>query len=258
LYRSDFNGTAGARLVTAVTLTGLLVRYSFYLVAALVLGVIGLGLMWGWNHRIKVVSDTPAFRITDGSIGRLPVTTDVITGGRQGRIEVVQYGTLHNRATDLAVVMVFPAKGSLASTRLSMDLRETNLLRNARAVNLSARYDLETRYGPLHAVEMRVETDGRWKQCLSYSSRFNTNAVALMGWSCDATGSMPGPEALACTIDKLVLDKALSTPEADAYMRERMKRPANCSANVVTQTMDTRSRSMTSPARFSPSSRTRL
>jgi hypothetical protein len=124
---------------------------------------------------------------------------------------------------------------------------------------MSTHYDLETRYGPVHAVEMRVETDGRWKQCLSYSSRFNTNAVALLGWSCDATGSKPGPDALACALDKLVLDKPLATADADVFMRERMMRPANCSATLVSQTIDVRSRPVSPPSRWSqPSSRTRL
>jgi hypothetical protein len=223
------------------------------------MGIVALALLWGWNHRLTVVADTPAFRITDGSIGRLPVTTDIITGGRQGRIEVVQYGTLHNRGTDLAVVMVFPPKDAVGGTRLAMDLRDTNLLRNARAMNLSTHYDLETRFGPVHAVEMRVEADGRWKQCLSYNSRFDTSAVSLMGWTCDATGTKPGADALACTLDKLVIDKPLATKEADAYMRERMIRPANCSASIVSQTIDVRSRPVSPPSRWSqPSARTRL
>ena len=253
------DGTTAVPYSSAVSLAGIFIRYSFYLLGAIVLGVVGFGLLWGWNHRITVVADAPAFRITDGSVGRLPVTTDVLTGGKQGRIEVVQYGTLHNRGTDLAVVMVFPPKGVVGSTRLAMDLRETNLLRNVRAFNLPTHYDLETRYGAIHAVEMRVETDGRWKQCLSYSSRFDTNAVALTGWSCDATGSKPGADALACALDKLVIDKPLATAEADAYMRERMKRPANCSASIVSQTIDTRSRAISPPSRWSqPSSKTRL
>jgi hypothetical protein len=259
LSSRDFNGTTTDQLATAVSLAGLFVRYSFYLFGALVMGIIAFALLWGWNHRVKVVADAPAFRITDGSVGRLPVTTEVITGGRQGRLEVVQYGTLHNRGTDLAVVMVLPPKGALGSTRIAMDLRETNLLRHARAYNLSVHYDLETRYGPIHAVEMRAETDGRWKQCLSYSSRFDTNAVALAGWTCDATGSKPGADALACALDKLVIDRPLATAEADGYMRERMKKPANCSASIVSQTIDVRSRGISPPSRWSqPSSRTRL
>lgn len=259
MYRRDFNGTTTEHLSTAVSLAGVLVRYSFFLIGTIVIGIIGLAMLWVWNQRIRVVSDAPAFHIDDGSIGSLPVTSDVITGGQQGRIEVVQYGTLHNRGTDLAVVMLLPPKGAVASTRLAMDLREINILRHVRAVNLTTHYDLETRFGPVHAVEMRAETDGRWKQCLSYSSRFNTNAVALMGWSCDGSGSKPGAYALACTLDRLVIDKPLATTEADAWVRERMARPPNCSAHIVSQTTDVRSRPVSPPSRWSqPSSRTRL
>jgi hypothetical protein len=243
---------------SAASIAGTFVRTAFYFFGAIVMGVIGFALLSGWNHRVTVVADAPAFRIADGSISRLPVTTDVVTGGRQGRIEVVQYGTLNNRSTDLAVVLVFPAKDAVGSTRLAMDLRETNLLRNARAITLTTHYDLETRYGPIHAVEMRAETDGRWKQCLSYSSRFDTNAIALMGWTCDATGSKPGADALACALDKLVIDKPLTTTEANAYMLERMKRPANCSASIVSQTIDTRPRRIAPPLLSLPASRTRL
>ena len=254
----DSYGASAAPLASAASLAGSFIRYAFFLFGAIVLALVGFGLLWTWNGRIKVVDDKPAFRITDGSVGRLAVSSDIITGGRNGRIEVMQYGKLHNRETDLTVVMVFPPQG-VARTQLGMDLRDTNLLRNVRAQTMATHYDLETRFGPVHAVEMRIETDGRWKQCLSYSTRFNTTAVFMTGWSCDATGSGPGATALACALDKLVIDKPLASAEADAYLRERMARPANCSSSPVTQTFDTRSRGVSPPSRWSqPSSKIRL
>jgi len=250
--------TTAGQISTAVSLAGTFVRYSFYFSGAIVMAIIGVTLILVWSNRVAIVADKPAFRIADGSVSGLPVSTDVVAGGRLGRIEVVQYGTLNNRRTDFTVVMSFPPRGVFGNTQLTTDLREARLLRDVRAVTLPTHYDLETRYGSFHAVEMQIETDGRWKQCLAYSTRFNSSAVSMMGWTCDATGSKPGADALACTLDKLVIDKKLATPEADAYMRERMLRPANCSATIVSQTTDVRSRSIPSPPRWAqPLPRTR-
>ena len=57
---------------------------------------------------------------------------------------------------------------------------------------------------------MRVDTDGRWKQCLAFRSRFDTAAVYLTGWYCDGSGSKPSPNALACVLDKLVIERELA------------------------------------------------
>ncbi|QUS40373.1 hypothetical protein RPMA_17175 [Tardiphaga alba] len=254
----DTDTASASQFSSAVSLAGSFARYAFYFFGAIVMAIIALFAIWMWSNRVVTVSEKPAFRIADGSVARLPVSMDVVVGGF-GRIEVMQYGTLQNRSTDLTVVMAFPPKDAPNSVVLRGDLRETHLLRNARSIRQSTNYDLETRYGPVHAVDMRIEADGRWKQCLSFSTRFNTNAVSLMGWVCDATGTKPGADALACALDKLVIERPLASKEADAYMRERMARPANCSASNVSQTIDVRSRSVSPPSRWSqPSSRTRL
>ena len=73
---------------------------------------------------------------------------------------------------------------------------------------------------------MRVDTDGRWKQCLAYRSRFDTAAVYLTGWYCDGSGSKPSANALACILDKLVIERELASKEADAFLRGRMTKPA--------------------------------
>jgi hypothetical protein len=258
LFTRDTDEITTGQLSSAVSLAGTFVRYSFYFFGAIVMAIVGVVAISVWSNRVTLIADQPAFRIADGSVAGLPVTTDIIAGGRLGRIEVVQYGTLHNRRPDLTVVMSFPVKGTVGSTQLTTDLREARLLRDVRAVPLPTHYDLETRYGSLHAVEMQIETDGRWKQCLAFSTRFNSSAVSLMGWTCDGTGSKPGADALACTLDKLLIDRKLATAEADAYMRERMMRPANCSATIVSQTTDIRSRSMPAQPRWAqPLPRTR-
>jgi hypothetical protein len=259
LFTRDNDGATAGSFSAAISLVGSFARYTFYFMGAIVMGMIAVVATKVWSRSVTVVADKPAFRIADGSVARLPVSVDVVTGGRQGRIEVMQYGALVNRETDLTVAMTLPPKDTPNSTFLTADLRGTRLFRNVLAIPLSTHYDLETRYGPFHAVEARIEADGRWKQCLSFSSRFRTSAVSLSGWTCDATGTMPGADALACVLDKLVIDKPLATAEADSYMRERMARPANCSATSVSQTFDVRSRPISPPSRWSlPSSRTRL
>lgn len=253
----DTDTTAG-QFTSAVSLVGVFVRYAFYFFGMIVFGLIAFGVIWLWGNRVQVVQDKPAFRITDGSFTRLPVSSDIIASGLLGRVEVMQYGTLQNSTTGLAVAISFPPPGSI-QTPPALDLRNARLLRDVHYQTLSTHYDLETRYGPVHAVDMRIQVDGRWKQCLAFSSRFNTRALFLTGWTCDATGSKPGADALACTLDKLVIDKELPTKEADAYLRERMTRPAFCSSRQVTQTFDTGSRPISPPSRWSqPSARTRL
>lgn len=253
----DTDTTAG-QFTSAVSLAGVFVRYAFYFFGMIVFGLIAFGVIWLWGNRVQVVQDKPAFRITDGSYTRLPVTSDIVSSGLLGRVEIMQYGTLQTSTTGLAMAISFPPSGSI-QTPPGLDLRNARLLRDVNYQTLSTHYDLETRYGPVHAVEMRIQVDGRWKQCLAFSSRFDTRALYMTGWTCDATGSKPGADALACTLDKLVIDKQLPTKEADAYLRPRMSRPAYCSARLVTQTFDTGSRPISPPSRWSqPSARTRL
>jgi hypothetical protein len=71
-------------------------------------------------------------------------------------------------------------------------------------------------------------------------SRFDTTAVFLKGWYCEASGVNAGAWELACDLDSLAIDRKLPSAEADEYLRTRMKRPAECSASPVTQTTDTR------------------
>jgi hypothetical protein len=254
----DTDSAIAGQFSSAVSAAGLAVRYAFYFFGMIVFGIIAFVMIWLWSNRVQVVEDKPAFRITDGSFARLPVSSDIVTSAQLGRVEVMQYGLLQNSALYLTVAISFPpSSGSLA--RHALDLSTTRLLRDVQYQTLSTHYDLETRYGPVHAVEMRIQTDGRWKQCLAFNSRFDTRALTLAGWTCDATGTKPGSDALACALDKLVIDKELPTREADAYVRSRMTRPATCASRPVTQTFDTGSRPVSPPSRWSqPSARTRL
>jgi hypothetical protein len=64
--------------------------------------------------------------------------------------------------------------GVPAEPQLAMNLGEAGLLGDVRATMLPNFYDLETRFGAVRAREMRVDADGRWKQCLAFRSRFDT------------------------------------------------------------------------------------
>ena len=119
--------------------------------------------------------------------------------------------------------------------------------RNMRYAMTSIYHDLETRFGALRATEFRVESDGQWKQCLAFASRFDTTAFYLVGSFCDASGAKPNAGTLACMLDKLTLDRDLASRDADAFLRTRMARPASCSAIPVSQTTDTGSRPRVAP-----------
>jgi hypothetical protein len=73
-----------------------------------------------------------------------------------------------------------------------------------------------------------------------------------MGWFCDASGAKPSAATLACTLDRLTLDRDPDSKAANVFLRERLARPASCSAIPVSQTTDTRPRSgISSPQRWS-------
>ena len=234
-----------------LSVVGTVIRYGFYAVGTLVLGLIGLGIMALWSIPPKPIDAPPAFRVAASSLARLPVSGHVLSSSRIGRAEVRQYGRLSNRDIDLAVVMVMPPKGIGMGTELMQDLRNVNLLKLTRAVLTQTHYDMETRFGEFRATEMRVDSDGRWKQCLAFRSRLDTASVYLTGWYCDATGSKPSANALACTLDKLVIERELASKEADVFLRDRMAKAAYCSAEQVTQTTDTGSRRVSPPQRWS-------
>lgn len=241
--------TAGG--MPSLSIAGAVIRYAFYAVGTLVLGMVGLGIMSLWKIPAKPVNAAPAFRINASEFASKPTSGHVVTSSRLGRAEVMQYGQLHSRTNDLAVVLVMPPKGIGMGSSLVQDLTDVNLLRLKRTTFTQTHYDLDTRFGEFRATEMRVDTDGRWKQCLAYRSRLDTSAVYLTGWYCDGSGSRPSPNALACILDKLVLEQELASKEADSFLRGRMSKSAYCQAEPVTQTTDTGHRGVSPPSRWS-------
>lgn len=249
-------------VMPSFSLVSTLIRVACYGVQLAVLGVIGLGFLSVsgysfWSTGPKPIHVPPAFRISAGEFAGETATGHVVTSSRLGRAEVVQYGQLNNRGSDLAVVLVMPPKGIGMGTQFAQDLIDINLLRLKRSITMSAtNYDLDTRFGEYRATEMRVDADGRWKQCLAFRSRLETTAVYLTGWYCDGSGSKPSPNSLACLLDKMVIERELAVKDADMFMRARMAKAASCQAVPVTQTTDTGHRGVSSPSRWSQPSAT--
>lgn len=243
-------------LTRVVTGTGIIVRYSFYLVGALVIGMIGIGILSAYGSRTRTVDERPSFHLAAQHLARLPTRSQIITGGRFGRIELLQYGAVHNRDVNFSIGVGFPPAGALLTADTVPQISSL-MPHNMRSAMTSNYHDLETRFGSVRATEFRIESDGQWKQCLAFASRFDTPAMYLIGWFCDASGAKPSAATLACTLDRFTLDRELPSSEADAFMRTRMSRPAACSAIPVSQTTDTRTRpAVSSPTRWSTPSPT--
>jgi hypothetical protein len=236
--------------------SGVLIRHAFYLVGALVLGVIGIAMMSAYNGRTRLVDDQPSFHLASSLLAGFPARTQIVSGGRFGRIELLQYGSFHNRDVNFSIGMGFPPDGAVVKFDPAPQISSL-MPRNLRTVMSSNYHDLETRFGAVRAMEARIENDGQWKQCLAFASRFEPTALYLVGWYCDASGAKPNATALACIIDKLTLDRELASRDADAFMRTQQARPASCAATPVSQTVDTRTRpSTSSPQRWSTPSPT--
>lgn len=243
-------------VTSVVAGTGAMIRYSFYFVGLIVLGMIGIGIMSLFNARERTVDDKVSFHLAAPHLARLPVRSQIVTGGRFGRMELVQYGAVHNRDVNFSIGMGFPPAGALITADTVPQISSL-MPRNMRYAMTSNYHDLQTRFGDVRATEFRVESDGQWKQCLAFASRFDTTALYVIGWFCDASGTKPSAGTLACTLDKFTLDRDLSSADANAFVRARMARPASCSAVPVSQTTDTRYRSQpSSPSKWSTPSST--
>lgn len=226
-----------SQVSNVVMVAGTMVRYSFYGAGAFVL--IGLVIVpFLRSDPIKRIDEKPAFRLAAGDLARLPMKTQVIAG-RGARVELRQYGQLHDRDKDFTVMMVMPPKGQTMARDLTSEMRDLGPIRYGATLS-STYHDLKTRFGPIHAAEFRINSDGFRKLCLAYISRFDTSAIFLKGWYCEASGIKAGPYDLACDLDSLVLDRPLTSEEADTFIREQVAHGRYCSAEPVTQTTDTR------------------
>ena len=228
---------------TASKYAGKAVRYSFYAVGTIVLALIGTTIIRVSNFfdQPTRVSTKASFEITSPDITRLSSTRNSAKFNA-GWQETVQYGQVYDRNTDFTLVVNMPSNPDTPVVRdYSSEMSSLRpLLRTAYMGGVSNYYDLQTRFGPVRAANFQINSDGQTKLCVSYLSRFDTTAVYIKGWYCEASGARPNFHTLACMIDRITLKGVLPTAAAQSFFEERMKRSARCSAEPVSQTTDTR------------------
>jgi hypothetical protein len=143
--------TVAAGVMSSFSMAGTFIRVACSAVLLAVLGVIAIGfasLYGGSSFRStapKPVDARPAFRISAGEFAGKAATGHVVTSSRLGRAEVVQYGQLNNRGSDLAIVLVMPPKGIGMGTQFVQDLADINLLRPRRPITCRGRITTSTR-----------------------------------------------------------------------------------------------------------------
>ena len=219
---SDIRTSLGSSLrashvTTAVTGVGIMIRYSFYLFGAIFFAMIVYGMNFVYSGRTKVeVNQDTAFRMTSSDLARFSVKTFVVNGYWAGRMEARQYGNLHDRDTDASFFLVVPPNSNRVDRYFGQEILDLPRLRNARASLSQRYYDMDTRFGAVRAADLNVNSDGFIKQCIVFLTRFDTNAVYMKGWLCEASGAKPSADKLACMIDRMVLDKPLESKEAEA------------------------------------------
>lgn len=232
-----------SHVATVSTYAGKAVRYSFYVAGTFVFAVIGMISLQVWGFlNARQVTAKASFQINTPELTRLPSTANSARFNA-GWQEVVQYGKVYDRGTDFTLVVNMPSSPEVPQIRdYSSEMSNLRpLLRSAyMAMGVTAYYDLETRFGPARAANFQINSDGQTKLCVSYLSRFDTTALYIKGWYCEASGARPNFHTLACMIDRITLKGVLPTAAAQSFFEERMKRPARCSAEPVSQTTDTR------------------
>ncbi len=232
-----------SQISTASSYAGKTVRYSFYAVGTVVLALIGITVMRvsSFFDQPTSVSTKASFQITSPDITRLSPTR-ISAKFYAGWQEVLQHGRIYDRDTDFTLVVNMPSNPDTPVVRdYSSEMSTLRpLLRTTYMGGTTNYYDLETRFGPIRAASFQANSDGQTKLCVSYLSRFDTTAVYLKGWLCEASGARPNFHTLACILDRVTLKGVLPTAAAQSFFEERMKRPGRCSAEPVSQTTDTR------------------
>jgi hypothetical protein len=217
-----------------------MIRYCFYFFGAVLFAMTAYAIVSLYGLLPQALAREPAFHLMPADVASLSKQGEVVEVGG-ARLETWHYGQLHDRGRDLTITMIMPPKGASVTKNFAREFLDVAMLRQVRPILSSTYYDLETRFGPVRAMQMRVNADGRQKLCLAFLSRFETTAVYLRGWTCEGNGSQPSAGALACTIDRLALDAPLAFQAADDFLRPRTaKRGGTCGAAPVTQTTDTR------------------
>lgn len=231
-----------SHISTASSYAGKAVRYSFYVVGTIVLALIGIVVVrvTSFFDQPSRVSAKASFQISAPELTRLSPTANSARFNA-GWQETLQYGQVYDRNTDFTLVINMPSNPDTPVVRdYSYEMSSLRPLLRMAYIGSSTYYDLQTRFGQVRAANFQVNSDGQIKLCVSYLSRFDTTAVYLKGWYCEASGARPNFHTLACILDRVTLKGVLPTAAAQSFFEERMKRPARCSAEPVSQTTDTR------------------
>lgn len=231
-----------SHLSTVSSYAGKAVRYSFYAVATVVLALIGIVVVrvTSFFDQPSHVSSKASFQISAPELTRLSPTANSARFNA-GWQEILRYGQVYDRNTDFTLVINMPSNPDTPVVRdYSYEMSSLRPLLRTAYIGSSTYYDLQTRFGPIRAANFQINSDGQTKLCVSYLSRFDTTAVYLKGWYCEASGARPNFHTLACMLDRITLKGVLPTPAAQTFFEERMKRSARCSAEPVSQTTDTR------------------
>jgi hypothetical protein len=202
----------------------------------------GLVAFWVWNRlppAPETVKAGPRLQIGADALSRRPQVHRA-ENHPQGWIESLQFGQLYDRDVDMTILMIAPTEAYQTLARnYASEIGGLRQISSRTYLPAAAFYDLETRFGSIRASEFGVNSDGRVKLCISYLSRFDSPAFYLKGWYCEANGARPSFSAVACILDQLTLKQPLRSAEATAFLTARMKQPARCYAEPVSQTTDT-------------------
>lgn len=231
-----------SHLSTLGDYAGKTVRYSFYIVGTIVLALIGIVVLrvTSFFDQPSRISSKASFQISAPELSRLTPRANSARFNA-GWQETLQYGQVYDRDTDFTLVINMPSNPDTPVVRdYSSEMSSLRPLLRTSYFGSSTYYDLQTRFGPVRAANFQINSDGQIKLCVSYLSRFETPAVYLKGWYCEASGARPNFHTLACMLDRITLKGMLPTATAQSFFEERMKRSARCSAEPVSQTTDTR------------------
>jgi hypothetical protein len=215
---------------------------SFYIAGTVVFAVVAIAALRvsSFFGQPSSVSTRTSFQINTPKLTRTAAaaSTSRFNAGWQ---EIVQHGQVYDRDTDFTLVVTMPAHPGVPQVHdYSSEMASLRPLIRSTFMGATTYYDLETRFGPVRAANFQINADGRIKLCVSYLSRFDTDALRYKGWLCEADGARPNLTALACILDRITLKNPLPTTAAQTFFDDRVARPPRCSAEPVSQTTDTR------------------
>jgi hypothetical protein len=220
------------------------VRMSFYVAGTVVFAVVAIAVLRvsSFFGQPSSVSARTSFQINAPELTRMAAaaSTSRFSAGWQ---ETVQHGQIYDRDTDFTLVVTMPSSPGVPQVRdYSSEMDSLRPLIRTTFVGATTYYDLETRFGPVRAANFQINADGRIKLCVSYLSRFDTDALRYKGWLCEASGARPNLTALACILDRITLKNPLPSAAAQTFFESKAGRAPRCSAEPVSQTTDTRPR----------------